>query len=129
MACGQPGTHSDIVLSVEAGDKLGAFWGHVIRGAQWPGDPAEYIDKFHKGPIMYYMARVADAATSDHSGLEWFKIHEDAFDHTQGIWAVDQMIADKGWSYATVPECLAPGQYLLRVELLALHSASDLEGA
>lgn len=129
MACGQPGTRSDVVLDVQAGDQIGAFWGHVIGGAQWPGDPAEYIDKSHKGPIMYYMARVDDAATSDLAGLGWFKIHEEDFDHQQGIWAVDRMIADKGWSYATVPECLAPGQYLFRVELLALHSAYDLQGA
>ena len=129
MACGQPGTHSDVVFPVQAGDEIGAFWGHVIGGAQWPGDPAEFIDKSHKGPIMYYMARVDDAATSSHAGLQWFKIHQDSFDHTQGIWAVDEMISIQGWSYATIPQCLAPGQYLLRVELLALHSAYNLYGA
>lgn len=33
------------------------------------------------------------------------------------------MVANNGWSYFTMPTCIAPGNYLLRVELLALHSA------
>lgn len=129
MACGQPGTRSDAVVDVQAGAEVGAFWGHVIGGAQFDNDPAEYIDPSHHGPIMYYMARVDDAATADQAGLEWFKIHQDGFDNTQNIWGVDTMIANNGWSYATVPECLAPGQYLFRAELLALHSAYDPQGA
>jgi len=39
------------------------------------------------------------------------------------------MISSKGWSFATIPSCLAPGQYLLRQELLALHSAYGNMGA
>lgn len=35
----------------------------------------------------------------------------------------DNMIANNGWSYHTLPSCLAPGQYLLRAEIIALHSA------
>lgn len=39
------------------------------------------------------------------------------------------MIANNGWANFTVPSCIAPGQYLLRVELLALHSAYSQGGA
>ena len=40
-----------------------------------------------------------------------------------GVWAVDNMIANNGWNYFTMPSCVAPGDYLMRVELIALHSA------
>ena len=33
------------------------------------------------------------------------------------------MIANNGWNYFTMPSCVAPGDYLMRVELIALHSA------
>ena len=39
------------------------------------------------------------------------------------------VIANNGWANFTVPTCIAPGQYLLRVELLALHSAYSQGGA
>ncbi|KAK4212625.1 family 61 putative glycoside hydrolase [Rhypophila decipiens] len=129
MACGQPGYRSNVVINVKAGDRIGGFWGHALGGAQWPGDPAQYIDKSHKGPIMHYMAKVDNAATSSAAGLRWFKISEESFNAGQRRWAVDNMIANNGWSYTTIPTCIAPGQYLLRVELLALHSAYSNMGA
>lgn len=39
------------------------------------------------------------------------------------------MYAAGGWHYFTMPTCIAPGDYLMRVELLALHSASSPGGA
>ena len=45
------------------------------------------------------------------------------------MWAVDEMIANNGWHYFDMPTCVAPGQYLMRVELLALHSAYSAGGA
>jgi cellulase len=45
------------------------------------------------------------------------------------VWAVDEMIANNGWHYFDMPSCVAPGQYLMRVELLALHSAGSPGGA
>lgn len=129
LACGIRGTQSDKVISVKTGDKIGAWWGHVIGGQQWPNDPDHPIAASHKGPISTYMARVDNAATAQPSGLKWFKITEDAFNPSTGKWGVDNMIANKGWSYATIPTCLAPGQYLLRQELIALHSAYSNQGA
>jgi cellulase len=46
-----------------------------------------------------------------------------------GKWAVDTMIANQGWWEFTMPSCVAPGQYLMRIELLALHSAYSSGGA
>jgi len=44
-------------------------------------------------------------------------------------WAVDRMIAKGGRSYFDMPACVAPGDYTLRIELIALHSASSRNGA
>lgn len=41
----------------------------------------------------------------------------------------DNLIANNGWAYFTLPTCLAPGQYLMRVEIIALHSAYSAGGA
>jgi lytic cellulose monooxygenase (C1-hydroxylating) len=35
------------------------------------------------------------------------------------------MIANQGWHYFEMPKCVAPGDYLMRVELIALHSAGQ----
>lgn len=114
---------------MKAGTEVGALWGHVIGGAQEPGDPSNPIAPSHHGPIMAYLAKVDDAATTTDQGLAWFKIWEDTLNVTAGTWGVDRMVAAAGWSNFTIPACVAPGNYLLRVELLALHSAYDEYGA
>jgi hypothetical protein len=55
------------------------------------------------------------------------QISQDAFDGSK--WGVDRLIANKGVQTVTIPKCIAPGQYLLRGELIALHSASSSMGA
>jgi cellulase len=35
------------------------------------------------------------------------------------------MIANAGWHYFTMPTCVAPSDYLMRVELIALHGAQN----
>lgn len=39
------------------------------------------------------------------------------------------MVSNAGWSYFTMPSCVAPGNYLLRAEIIALHSAYAAGGA
>jgi len=74
------------------------------------------------------MAKVSNAATASPSGLAWFKVSEDGLDGS-GNWGVDRMINNGGWTEMTMPTCVAPGQYLLRAEMIALHSASSTGGA
>ncbi|KAL1864335.1 hypothetical protein Daus18300_007759 [Diaporthe australafricana] len=115
------------VISIPAGAKVGAWWGHMIGGAQVANDPDNPIAASHKGPISYYLAKVDNAATTGTSGLKWFKVAHEGL--SGGKWAVDNMIAGGGWHYFTMPSCIAPGDYLLRVELIALHSAGTQGGA
>ncbi|CAI6338876.1 unnamed protein product [Periconia digitata] len=74
------------------------------------------------------MAKVNDPASSGTDGLSWFKVAEDGLDGS-GKWGVDRMIESGGWQDFTLPSCVAPGKYLLRAEIIALHSASKQGGA
>jgi lytic cellulose monooxygenase (C1-hydroxylating) len=82
-----------------------------------------------KGPLIAYLAKVSDSTTTGTSGLSWFKISEDGLTNSNGQWGVDRMIANNGWYYFTMPSCIAPGDYLLRVEIIALHNAYNVGGA
>ncbi|KAF2252649.1 lytic polysaccharide monooxygenase [Trematosphaeria pertusa] len=111
------------VIDVKGGDKVGVMWGHVIGGAQFANDKDNPIAASHKGPTIFYMAKVDDAAKADGKGLKWFKVAQDGLDGS-GKWGVDRMISSGGWVDFTMPSCVAPGQYLLRAEIIALHSAT-----
>ncbi|KAK0728646.1 glycoside hydrolase [Lasiosphaeria miniovina] len=123
MICGQSGSKSSSIINVAAGDRIGSYWQHVIGGAQFAGDPDNPIAKSHKGPVMAYLAKVDNAASVGLSGLKWFKVWQDTFDTSSRKWGVDNMMSNNGWVYFNLPTCIAPGQYLLRMETLALHSA------
>ncbi|KAK6525112.1 hypothetical protein TWF694_005260 [Orbilia ellipsospora] len=129
IICQVPGSASADVVDVPAGAKIGTYWGHVIGGAQFPGDADNPIASSHKGPITVYMAKVDNAATTPSTGLKWFKVAEEGFNTATVKWAVDTLIAGGGWWYFTMPSCLAPGNYLMRAEVIALHSASAVLGA
>nr|AWM99274.1 lytic polysaccharide monooxygenase 9 [Rhizophlyctis rosea] len=108
-------------IAVKAGDSISLRWKHTLTSAN-----SDVIDPSHKGPIMVYMAKVDDALTATpRSG--WFKIYEDGFTGTTS--AVDKLIANNGVVTVTIPPCLAPGDYIFRGELIALHAASSYPGA
>jgi Auxiliary Activity family 9 (formerly GH61) len=43
--------------------------------------------------------------------------------YNSGTWAVDTLIANAGKHSFTLPSALAPGNYLIRPEIIALHEA------
>jgi len=114
---------SSAVVTIPAGAKVGSWYQHVIGGPQSAGDADNPIAVSHKGPMIVYLAKVDDAATADTTGLAWFKIAEEGLNTVTGKWGVDSMIAGAGWWNFTMPACLESGQYLMRQELIALHSA------
>ena len=74
-------------------------------------------------------AKVDSATQTNVTGLKWFKIYQDGYDPATKKWAVDKMIENKGKVSFKIPDCIASGEYLLRVEMIALHSASSYPGA
>jgi cellulase len=74
---------------------------------------------------MAYLKKVDNALTDSGVGDGWFKISEAGYNANTGKWAVDDLIAADGYQDIRIPTCIPNGQYLLRAELIALHSASN----
>jgi hypothetical protein len=108
-----PGSKTSGVLDVRAG-------GSITMGTS----PAI----FHPGPLLVYMAKApSNVVDFDGKGAVWFKIYEDKPNVTPNAitWPND----GKSSIDIPIPSCIAPGQYLVRFEHIALHSASSPGGA
>jgi len=113
------------IITVPSGAEVTAEWHH--GDGPDPSDTSDPVDPSHKGPILAYLAKVPSALQTDVTGLKWFKIYHDGLN--AGTWAVDKLITNKGKVSFRIPACIAPGEYLLRVELIALHGAGSYPGA
>ncbi|OAG23013.1 hypothetical protein CC77DRAFT_1006432 [Alternaria alternata] len=89
----------------------------------------------HWGPVLAYMSKVEDAATADGSS-EFFKVYQNTWaknpDATQGdndFWGTKDLNYNCGKLDFTIPKNIAPGDYLLRAEAIALHAAGPAGGA
>jgi len=118
--------YSKTVINVPAGATILHEWHHTLD-SQFGSDSADPIDKSHLGPIVVYMAKVANATQTSVTGLSWFKIAEWGLEN--GTWATQQLWNLQGKFPATIPSCIAPGNYFLRAEIIALHAASTYPGA
>ena len=101
----------------------------------------------HPGPLQFYMAKVPDGKdinTWEAAGNVWFKAASiDGIPNGNGFtWPAQSMtpsiattllltdhLADKKVVSFTVPKSLPSGNYLVRVESIALHQAQSPGGA
>lgn len=83
----------------------------------------------HFGPVIVYMAKVADATTASPSGLSWFKVDEEGYDASTKVWGTDSLNKNCGKREFTVPSKIPAGDYLVRAEAIALHAAGQVGGA
>ncbi|KAI1127828.1 carbohydrate-binding module family 1 protein [Nemania abortiva] len=107
----------------------------TVEMHQQPGDRScanEAIGGDHYGPIAVYMASVADASSAVGSSASWFKIFADSWAKNPSgangdadFWGVKDLNTCCGLMNVKIPSDLAPGDYLLRAEALALHTASS----
>ncbi|OAL55326.1 endoglucanase IV precursor [Pyrenochaeta sp. DS3sAY3a] len=113
IACHKDATAGAKVATVKAGGSIDIQWN------TWPDS--------HVGPVIDYLAKVDDATSATAGQLNFFKIDEAGFDN--GEWAATKLIKNNlTWS-VTVPSNIAAGQYVLRHEIIALHSAGQENGA
>ncbi|KAI0260243.1 glycoside hydrolase family 61 protein G [Gloeopeniophorella convolvens] len=119
---------SSTVLTVPAGSSVSAIFHHTSAGYTGP-DPADPIDPTNKGPLTAYLAAVPSATQTDVTGLKWFKIWEDGFNTAADQWGSDRLYINGGNATFTIPSCIPSGQYLLRVEDIALQMAQSSPGA
>ncbi|GAA5879566.1 hypothetical protein JCM1840_003319 [Sporobolomyces johnsonii] len=120
LACNDKGTTEvSGYLEVAPGDTIEPQWWH---SGDIGSDP---IAASHVGPLTTWISPYDDNTSGD----VWVEIASEAYYDEAGEWAVTKMIANKGRNTVTVPSDLAPGNYLVRFDLLALHSASSAGGA
>lgn len=109
--------------------------GHAVVAAggsvwlQWDTWPES-----HKGPVLDYLAAcgASGCETVDKEALKFFKIAEAGLldgSSGPGKYASDELIENgNGW-LVQIPESIKPGSYVLRHEIIALHSGGDENGA
>jgi len=103
-------------ISVAAGSQLGIMSDGTI---------------YHPGVANVYMARVpssSTAATWAGDGAVWFKVYQIPAVTNGGTSITFPSYNLAGISF-TIPKSLPTGQYLVRMEHIALHSASTFAGA
>ncbi|PBP20387.1 hypothetical protein BUE80_DR008419 [Diplocarpon rosae] len=114
IICHKDATNGAISLPVSAGAAITVHWN------TWADS--------HKGPVLDYLASCkGDCATVDKTTLEFFKIDEKGLE--AGKWASEELLANNNSWAVTIPADVAPGAYVLRHEIIALHGAGSPNGA
>lgn len=87
----------------------------------------------HIGPVLTYVANCGTAddacSTVDKTTLKWVKIDEAGINLDTQKWAAEDLIANNNTWSVTVPDSLAPGPYVFRHEIIAMHGAGSEGGA
>ncbi|KEY74428.1 hypothetical protein S7711_04468 [Stachybotrys chartarum IBT 7711] len=82
----------------------------------------------HPGPVNVYLARAPSTAASfDGRGAVWFKIYEDRPTITSS--SISWPSYNQASVTVPIPRCVASGEYLVRFEHIAVHSAGSPGGA
>lgn len=119
IICHEDAKPGALTAPVKAGSDMQLEW------TTWP--------ESHHGPLITYLASCnGDCANVDKSTLKFFKIGATGViddSNPPGVWASDKMIDNNGTWTVTIPKDIANGNYVLRNEIIALHSAANKDGA
>ncbi|KAH9848011.1 glycoside hydrolase family 61 protein [Lenzites betulinus] len=115
--CYDTQTHATAqTISVAAGTTLGIACDQTI---------------YHPGVVNVYMARAphgADLASWDGAGRVWFKAHAVGA-VTDGGGSIEWPAQGRAAVHWKLPRALPSGEYLVRMEAIALHAAGEVGGA
>ena len=118
IICHKSATPGQAYVPVTAGSAIQLQWN------TWP--------ESHKGPVINYIAACNGECTSaNKASLSWAKISQGGLvsGSNPGTWVTDQLIRNNNTGTVTIPSNLAPGNYVLRHEIIALHAAGQPNGA
>ncbi|KAJ7230015.1 glycoside hydrolase family 61 protein [Mycena pura] len=120
LTCGRNAKPAALVATVAAGATIPVHWQTLAANGFW----------FHDvGPMMTYLASCGSVTCDkfDASKAKWFKIAQEGQD-SSGSWA-QAKLDDGSPASVTLPSNLKAGNYLLRHEIVALHTAQSEGGA
>lgn len=108
----------------------------TIEMHQQPGDRScgqEAIGGAHYGPVNVYLSKVSDASSADGS-TPWYKIFADSWSAKGTVgdgdnWGTNDLNSCCGKMDVLIPADTPSGDYLLRSEVIALHTAGGSGGA
>ncbi|KAI2611606.1 lytic polysaccharide monooxygenase [Hypoxylon fragiforme] len=108
----------------------------TVEMHQQPGDRkcgSEALGGAHYGPVNVYLSQVSDASTADGS-TPWYKIFADSWSEKGSVgdadnWGTNDLNTCCGKMDVPIPADTPSGDYLLRAEVIALHTASSAGGA
>lgn len=119
IICHKDAKNGALEAPVKAGGSVELQW------TDWPDS--------HHGPVITYLANCnGDCADVDKTKLEFFKIDQQGLindDDVPGTWASDKLKSNNNSRTVTIPSDIANGNYVLRHEIIALHSAGQENGA
>jgi len=118
VICHKVATPGGLEAPVAAGKSVELIW------TPWPSS--------HHGPVIDYMANCnGPCETVDKTTLKWFKIDQGGLlsGYDPGTWVTDVLIANNNSWTVVIPPDLETGNYVLRHEIIALHAASQVNGA
>lgn len=114
IICARGATPAQTSAPIAAGDSVSLQW------TEWP--------QSHHGPVLDYLAKCpGDCSTVDKTTLKFFKIDGVGMTSTTGTppnFADDDMIKNNNTWTVKIPSDIAPGNYVLRHETIALHEAN-----
>ena len=112
IVCHKGGVPGSTSVTVAAGSTITMNWD------TWP--------ESHAGPVIDYLAPVGDFAGISPTSLQFTKIAEAGL--SGGQWAAIELIRNGNTWPVTIPSSVAPGNYVLRHEILALHEGNRQGG-
>ncbi|KAF2454443.1 glycosyl hydrolase family 61-domain-containing protein [Lineolata rhizophorae] len=119
IICHKGASPAGTSVPVVAGDSIELQW------TTWP--------ESHHGPIIDYLAPCnGDCSQVSKTELEFTKISgvgPTDGSSNPGTWATDDLIANDNTWVLTIPASIAPGNYVLRHEIIALHEGNQEGGA
>ncbi|KKY24895.1 hypothetical protein UCRPC4_g02261 [Phaeomoniella chlamydospora] len=119
IICHKNASNAQTSATVAAGKDITFEW------TTWP--------ESHHGPVISYLASCdGECETVDKTTLEFVKFDASGLlDNSEvpGTWASDELISNNNSWTLTIPSSITAGNYVLRHEIIALHSAGSEGGA
>ncbi|KAG2033084.1 glycosyl hydrolase family 61-domain-containing protein [Suillus americanus] len=121
LNCGQDAQFASLAGNANPGSQLEILWvGGTDGSSNWP---------HNTGPLMHYMTKCdGSCSTYNSTNSEWFKISELGLEADGSTWYQANMNS-RAPANVTIPNTLAPGNYLLRSEIISLQLAMSSGGA